>query len=225
MKSVAFLILGTNKYFDLAKRAESSVYKWVKIPDTKINVKIFTNNDRLEHFHIDHLPWPLITLMRYHYFTQYAQELAKYDYLFYMDADLECVAPIGDEILGNLVATQHPGWWGQNSRSLPFCRINGSTAEVADPLYDKYFYGAFQGGSSQAYLEMSRVLRDNIAADLKHNFIAPWHDESHMNRYFKDNPPDVILGKDYAWPEEYGKNLKTKIVAKQKNHLEIRSEN
>jgi histo-blood group ABO system transferase len=50
---------------------------------------------------------------------------------------------------------------------------------------------------------MSEKISKNIELDLGDGIIAIWHDESHLNKYFMDNPPDSILGVGFSCPSEY----------------------
>jgi hypothetical protein len=232
---INFLIIGTNKYLHLAQECATSLHKFVQIPDASVECHIFSNcpkvdpfHDNNKYHHVDHLPWPLITLMRYHTFCQYKYDISDSDYLFYIDADMRAVNPIGSEILGNLVGTQHPGLWNVPSHSLPFERNIESTAYIPHQnMYDRYFFGALQGGKTEKYLEMCEKLRHNINADLSRNYIAAWHDESQMNRYFMENPPDTILKREeFAHVEKWFGPVgpQTKIVALEKDHAQYRKE-
>lgn len=249
-KKIGFLIIGTNKYLDLAEQCAEFIHRNIKIDDYIVETIVFTNlvgpNSNLQklkdlmgvdhhmanhYFHIDHLPWPLITLLRYQTFIRYEEVLRTYDYLYYIDADMKVVAPIGKEILGERVACQHPGLYGKPVEYLPFEYEPKSTACIGLPIgtmYNKYFFGALQGGSSTEFLKMSRILRDRINADLKNNYIAIWHDESQMNKYFCENPPDVILGKEYAYVDKWFKGTPLesikKIEALEKDHEKFRKE-
>jgi histo-blood group ABO system transferase len=62
------------------------------------------------YYKVEHKPWPHATIKRFHFFLQYKENLPQADYLFYCDVDSRFVAPIGDEILGDLVAVQHCGF-------------------------------------------------------------------------------------------------------------------
>ena len=55
-------------------------------------------------------PWPGPTLYRYHDILSAAGELNRHDYIFYVDVDCLFVSPVGDEVLGGLVATVHQGF-------------------------------------------------------------------------------------------------------------------
>ncbi|HRI32884.1 MAG TPA: hypothetical protein PLD02_03955 [Saprospiraceae bacterium] len=231
---IAFLLIGTNKYIKLARNCADSLRKHVKIPNAVIDTHIFSNLPKPHGFHdpstyhtIDHLPWPLITLLRYHYFTRFATALQDYDYLYYIDADMEAVNDIGPEILGTLVGCQHPGLWG--SRHLPYDPNVNSTSYFKDALqaYAKYYFGALQGGKRVDFLKMADILRQRIDQDLKKNYIALWHDESQMNKYFFENPPDVVLDKNQfahvdTWFGPVTPNVKIRTL--DKNHDAIRQE-
>ena len=63
----------------------------------------------------------------------------------------------------------------------------------------------------------------NIYTDLGKNIIAVWHDESHLNRYFVDHKPTVILSPSYCYPESWKLPYKKRLLALDKNHAAIRS--
>ena len=48
---------------------------------------------------------------------------------------------------------------------------------------------------------MSKVLKQNIDEDLKHNRIALWHDESHLNCFYMQHAEKVkLLSPSYCYP-------------------------
>ena len=75
---------------------------------------------------------------------------------------------------------------------------------------------------SSEFVNMCKLLRNNIEENLRDNYIALWHDESYMNRYMIDNPPTVILPPTYAQPESWALFGPTKILHVDKNHLVVR---
>ena len=143
------------------------------------------------------------------------------DYLYYCDVDMRFVGDVGDEILEERVATQHPGYYER--RGTP--ETNPDSLACVFPHEDmQYFAGGFNGGSSCEYLKMSNKISENIDIDYSRNIIAVWHDESHMNRYFVDNKPTKILTPSYCYGESMNIPFEKKLIALDKNHLEIRSE-
>ncbi len=234
-KKIAFVLIGTNKYIGLVENCIESLRKHLKmLPGTTVKFVVLTDRTSylpetsdVECYYIDHLPWPLITLMRYYNFCKYDYAFSDVDYIYYIDADMLAVGDIGPEIIGNRVACQHPGLWGQHPQRLPFERNSHSSAFIdINNSYGDYYFGALQGGSKEEFLKMSRVLSVRINADLKENRIAVWHDESQMNRYFFEFPPDVVLGREFAHVSKwFGEpNSATKIVALDKDHNEFRKE-
>ena len=69
--------------------------------------------------------------------------------------------------------------------------------------------------------EMQAVYK-SMAHTFKKNIIAIWHDESHINRYFIDNPPTIILSPSYCYPENLKLPYKKRLLALDKNHAKVR---
>ena len=91
-----------------------------------VNFLVFTDKPTLIPDHSDihtsiwcHRPWPYPTLFRYHAFLSQKDFISEYDYLFFCDADMLFVAPVGNEILADgLVATVHPGFYNKTVNEL-----------------------------------------------------------------------------------------------------------
>jgi len=99
----------------------------------------------------------------------------------------------------------------------------GSTAYVSDEDHDKYYAAAFVGGKSETFLKMAKTISERVDEDERNGIIAKWHDESHLNKYFNENPP-TQLSPSYMYPEELINNpqypFKPKIVAlKKESHF------
>jgi histo-blood group ABO system transferase len=226
--NVGLLIIGTNKYTQFLQRLITSADKHFLV-DKNVTYFIFTNKtdfpietDRnVVMVPVEHKPWPFMTLYRYKIFTQNSEYLKDMDYLYYCDADMLFVGDFGDEILGELVATQHPGYYGR--RGTPEHRPE-SLAYVGPNENMQYFAGGFNGGSINGYLTMVKEIDKNIDIDLSKGLIAIWHDESHMNRYFINNPPSVILSPSYCYGELMNIPFEKKLLSLDKNNFEIRQE-
>ena len=222
---IGLLLIATGKYdrfiLPLLKSSKKHFFK-----NEEVHYFLFTDTKKWkesEYLHIIpkmHEPYPAPTLKRYETFINHKEELQKMDYLFYCDIDMLFVDDINEEILGDRVATLHPLY--VNSRGTPETRMN-SKAGIAPHEKMSYFAGGFNGGSSEAFLKMSEVLSNNIKEDLNNGIVAIWHDESHMNRYFIDNPPTKILSPSYCYPESWNLPYKKILLALDKNHAEVRS--
>jgi len=170
----------------------------------------FTSDRKVQVLHHNRLGWPYDTMMRPKVYYDYRHELQSMDYLFAIDADMLFVDSVGNEILGHLTATQHPGYVGRRGT---YENRKLSTAYVAPTEEDCYFAGGFNGGIASEYLKLCKTVTDNILQDLKRKIVAIWHDESHINRYFIDNPPEVILSPSYCYPEELQLPYKKRLLA------------
>ena len=133
----------------------------------------------------------------------------KSDFSIYIDVDSAFRKPLSlsDMIKRDtgLIGTLHPGFVlieSGNPLGTPE-RNPKSRAFIGWGENEHYFCGGFFGGDSYSYIRMSEKIKNNIDLDLRDGIIAIWHDESHINRYFLDNPPDSILGVGFSCPSEY----------------------
>lgn len=223
---IGLLIIATNKYSQFLQPLITSADKFF-VKNEDVTYFIFTNqnleiesNRNIIKINVDHKEWPWMTLGRYKIFSNNSEELSKMNYLYYCDADMRFVNDVGNEIISERVATQHPGYYG--ARGTP--ETNSLSLACVFPHEQmEYFAGGFNGGTSEEYLKMANHISNNIETDYSKNLIAIWHDESHINRYFIDNPPTKILNPSYCYGESMNIPFKRKLVALDKNHSEIRS--
>lgn len=225
---IGLLIISTNKYTDFLKPLIESADKYF-LPNYDVTYFLFTNisNKELkiktkrntEIINVEHRDWPWMTLGRYQIFTDNSDVLSEMDYLYYTDSDMLFVDTISDEIFSDLVATQHPGYYGR--RGTPETRPE-SLAFVSHKEKMQYFAGGFNGGASKEFIKMSKKLSENINKDYNNGIIAKWHDESHLNRYFIDNKPTKILSPSYCYADNLIIPFKKKLLALSKNHSEYR---
>jgi histo-blood group ABO system transferase len=177
----------------------------------------------LKVIHQDHMAWPGPTLKRYHIFLNNSHHYPNQDYLFYCDADMRFVDEVGSEVLGDLVATNHPGFYNKRRREFSYEKRSQSRAYIPMNEGTRYFAGGFNGGKRDRYLEMAQAVKEMVDADAANGIIAEWHDESYMNRYLASNPPTVILDPSYCYPESWDLPFKRRLLALDKNHSEMRS--
>jgi histo-blood group ABO system transferase len=232
---ICILNIATNKYINFVEQLLESVEENF-LNGHDISALVFTNHeieevsDNVKISQIEHEPWPIPTLKRYHYFMSEAEYISQFDYCFYMDVDMRIEDKVGDEILGDLVATQHPGFWWKEKSQFSYERRKISTAYVPMEEGKMYYAGGFNGGKPEYFLKMSEENVKNVDKDFEKDIIAVWHDESHMNRYLIDNPPTLELNPSYCYPEAARFNptgwnvpFHAKIVALEKNHAKVRS--
>lgn len=194
---------------------------------TDSNVALNTGRD-YEIINIEHKPFPYASMNRFKHFTQNAEKLSNVDYLYYIDVDCRFVDKVSSEILGNLVGVRHCGYFNGGGT---FETNTNSVFYVDIKKYKYYFGGGFSGGKTKNYLNLSKKCYELIEKDLSNNIIPRFHDETAINFYFLNNPPDVTLSPSYHYPEsnlEYYMNrwkpnkFEPKILLLDKNHKEIR---
>jgi len=228
MKKICIINIATNKYIKYMEPLWESINKNFLV-NHDVQSLVFTNHD-IEPLtkngkvsKIEHLPFPIPTLMRYNYFLIEEEFLKQFDYCFYLDADMLIAASVGEEILGDLVAVIHPSFFNKNNQEFTYERNQNSCAYIPNGHGKNYYAGGFNGGTPEKFLQMSKTISNNIDIDKQNNIIAVWHDESHFNRYLLDNPPTLELNSSYCYPESWNIPFDRKILALDKNHHEMRS--
>ena len=168
--------------------------------------------------------WPKNTLARYQFISEHRHVYHDMDFLFQIDADMFFVSSVNSEALGSIVGTLHPGFYTKPRSSFTYDNNPKSTAYVNPNEGEYYFYGAVVGGCLSEVITMADIIVENILIDLhKYNYIALWHDESHLNRYFIDHPPTKVLSPEYCAPEDWNLPIKHRLLALKKNYTAIRN--
>jgi histo-blood group ABO system transferase len=225
-KNIGLLVVATGRYAQFIAPLVQSAEKYF-LPGHEKTFFIFTDNrekipDKKNIVVIEQkrLGWPYDTMMRTAMYYAHRQLFESIDYLFACDADMAFVDTIGDEVLGELVGTQHPGFTRQrgtyesNPQSTAYVRPNEGTY---------YFAGGFYGGSRDIFIKLAGDITQQIKIDQEHGITAQWHDESHLNRYFIDHRPSVILSPSYCYPEGWALEYHPRLVALCKNHSNLRA--
>jgi histo-blood group ABO system transferase len=231
---ICILTIATNRYLRFVEPLRASIARHFLLGH-EIRQLLFTNHavessQTLRTHRIAHEPWPLPTLRRYEHFLTEKEFILDHDYCFYMDADMRVDGPVGDEILGDIVAVRHPYQSFLQVTKMTYERNPRSLAYVPVGQGTTYYAGGFHGGRTAAFMEMAEVLAARIRGDTGRGIVAVWHDESHLNRYLVDHPPSVSLSPAYCFPEEWyhtgqphaGDALEPMIVALRKNHKAVR---
>lgn len=207
-------VIATNKYTQflegIIESSDSFLFK-----QSDLDIIVHTNMDisdikeryaegRIGIFnnHIDHEQWPYTTLKRFHYFLSSIDVVRKYDYSFYVDVDSIFSGEINEDILPNegMIGTIHPCLFEGNGTP---DRNPMSTAYIKPGSDNRYFCGGFFGGSTDYFIKACEELKTSIDADISKSIMAVWHDESHLNRYFFENPPSVVLDNHFGAAEEH----------------------
>lgn len=221
--NVGLLVVATGKYIRFVEPLiESAGRHFLK--NHHVTYFIFTDQEPIPlpntiYVFQNRLGWPFDTMHRYHIYYQNKGLFNQQDYLFATDADMLFVGDVGDEILGERVATLHPGFIGQRGS---YETDPDSRACVRSGEGKYYFAGGFYGGARDAFLHILKTNIIGIENDLNRGIIAVWHDESHWNRYCIDYPPTVILSPSYCYPESWSLPYPKKLLALDKDHAKLR---
>ena len=163
-------------------------------------------NKHIHRINQENLGWPRNTLMRYQMFLRIREQLEREtDYLYFFNSNMQFRVSVGKEFLpddlsNGLVGCIHPGYCKNTNLEFTYDRNPVSTAYIPIGVGEFYYAGGLNGGTTEAFLKMSETILNNIQEDDKKGVIALWHDESHINRYFLDNPPKR-LSPAYCYPE------------------------
>lgn len=223
-RNIALLVCATGKYLDFVPPLVDSAKRFF-LPTQKVHFFIFSDGTFSAGQEVTFVPhkvlgWPLDTMKRFEIFYRYQELYQGFDYLFSLDADMMFVETCGEEILGKRVGTLHPGFIRRRGS---YETRSASKAFVPSHEGRHYFAGGFYGGQKEVFLELVRTCADNIERDLQQDIVAVWHDESHLNRYFIDNPPTRVLNPSYCYPEGVSMNYQPKLMALLKDHQAVRS--
>ncbi|XP_037636486.1 globoside alpha-1,3-N-acetylgalactosaminyltransferase 1-like isoform X1 [Sebastes umbrosus] len=121
------------------------------------------------------------------------------EYIFCADIDQEFLAPVGEEILGDLVATLHPELYGMPRNTFPYEVEEDSSACVEEDEGDYYYTSELYGGLVSEMNRLARACSLLILADQANGVMARGLEESYLNRYLIDNRPTCVLSPEYSW--------------------------
>ncbi|KAF3689584.1 Globoside alpha-1,3-N-acetylgalactosaminyltransferase 1 [Channa argus] len=121
------------------------------------------------------------------------------EYIFCADVDQEFVAPVGEEILGDLVATLHPELYGRPRNAFPYETEEVSSACVEQDEGDYYYTSELYGGLVSEMYKLARACSLLILQDSANKIVARGLEESYLNRYLIDHRPTCVLSPEYSW--------------------------
>ena len=239
MKKVAILYIALGRYITFWKDFYESCEKYLS-PCEK-HYFVWTDNETFDYSDAANVTitraekkgWPYDTLLRFQMFLERQKELSKFDYIFFFNANMQFINPVDlaeitpSEWHCGLVAGSHPGRHGDvlagNPDSFGYERRPESTAYIPYGKGKHYVCGAFNGGTSVAFLEMCKVLQKNIQTDLDNNIVACVDDESHLNAYLIDKN-FLLCGRAFGFPEGQLKHVNrvempmVKIISRHKEN-------
>ncbi|KAM9408611.1 globoside alpha-1,3-N-acetylgalactosaminyltransferase 1-like [Pholidichthys leucotaenia] len=121
------------------------------------------------------------------------------EYIFCADIDQEFKAAVGEEILGELVATLHPELYGMPRNAFPYEVEEVSSACVEEEEGDYYYTSELFGGLVSEMYRLARECSLLILQDEANGIMASGLEESYLNRYLIDHRPTCVLSPEYSW--------------------------
>lgn len=194
---VDILLIATNKYKHFIPQMLESISKYIKFPHrTVLFTDEITGQADLE-FEIEHEVFPYCSLFRYHYFNSVKEDLAG-DYLMYVDIDARFNAEVGEEILSDLTAVRHCGFWFK--KNLP--QETNKQSAFYGYMFEKYYGGGLNLASREMFFKLCDWAIERINRDLDKGILPIHNDETAWNAFLTLNKPTIELSPDFHFPQE-----------------------
>jgi len=176
--------------------------------------------------HINHEPWPLITLNRFQYIES-IQDHCRSDqitHIFFVNSNAISIDARPVELIElmnkSLCFVAHPGFLIHKSLAT-FERRAESTAGLPDVVAENenYVQGFFYGGRLSEFMNLIKKMKISVDIDKQNGITAIWHDESHLNYEYVSNlkSSSILLDSGYAYPQGFNLDLRVKIFSLDKS--------
>ena len=223
---VAILYICTGKYNQFFKGFYESGEKYFLKGIAEVEYFVFTDDfsisdsPRVHFFEGRCQGFPMDSLLRFDMFLSIKEQLKSYDYVFFFNANMLFVAPVGREFLPEtegLMAVTHPGFYNSCVPRKPYERNKKSTAYIPRVSGKSYVYymGSLNGGRTADFMQLAETCSRNTHADLDNGIVATVHDESHLNKYMSEHKC-LALSPAYAYPEGWKLPFTPKIMIRDK---------
>jgi hypothetical protein len=161
--------------------------------------------------------WPLDCILRPQYSYELESTTRHLDYIYFFNANTSIYSEVGEEVLpdeSNLVGVEHPCFTHRLNNIFTYDRNPASKAYIEEGKGTIYYQACFWGGTTKAFMELSKAITEWANEDLVNKVEPIWLDESYLNKYFLLNPPKT-LPPTFAWPTHmpfYAEASELKIV-------------
>lgn len=213
-KKIALLVMATGKYINFVPPLLKTARQHF-CPNHDVTFCVFTDGQLKEvpdvlRFEQAQMGWPYDSMMRFHTYYKYKDQLQDFDYLYACDADMLFADTVGNEILSDRVAVRHLHFFFERG----MYETNPLSTACINRCEGNYYYaGAFYGGKKDTFFNMLHDLKTNVDIDMARGILPVFNDESHLNRYLINHEPTKILSPSYCHFEHISSPYKKKIVA------------
>lgn len=146
--------------------------------------------------HIEHYPWPIITLFKMRHILTNKVDC---DYVIYMNGNMQYNNRCNLPLPSKLVCSRHIFSEGDNFDGDKFATIDHRSAAYINEPYHYVHGGLFYGPADIVY-KMCKDVTAMVEKDLLCNIIPQWHDESYLNKWCVENKH---LVEDKKWLISY----------------------
>ena len=130
---------------------------------------------------------------------QHVQSWREAEYVYLMRPQMLVQVPVKQEVLGDLVAVWHPGFFDKSRDKFTYEWRHQSAACIAAHEGRAYVTSAWYGGKTEVFSAALARLVEMEQHDQRQGIKAVWAEESYWNRHCVDHPPTVLLQPSYAW--------------------------
>lgn len=164
--------------------------------------------------------FPNDSLMRYHFFLEIENQLKKFDYIFFFNANTVFKSKIMFEEIPKSDLVLFTGLGHERYKRFPslfpYERNKKSKAYIPRLNYDyKYVAGGIFGGKVMPFINMCHTIKDWVFEDMENGILPIFHDESYLNKYcFLNSDKISFLNYIYCISDETArlKKINAKIV-------------
>jgi hypothetical protein len=225
MLKVALCLIATGKY----KRFVPDLLEDVALRfccDFDVRVHLWTDSActlappglDVKRYPWDWEPWPGSSLHRYRALSQC--DPGDSTHVYYMDVDTRIQAFVGDDIIGNIVAVEHPDYKHCSPVLLPLERNPQAQCFVDARETNRYYTPSFQGGRTDIFMRNVQMMRGWIDHDENCNVMTQSCAGAAWNKILVRSPPTLRLSPSYYY---CAKPPVPKIVSVPKDHLLMRA--
>jgi hypothetical protein len=146
--------------------------------------------------------WPLDCILRPQYSYELEEATRHLDYIYFFNANTSIYSQVGEEILpdeSGLVGVEHPCFGHRNNLIFTYDRNPLSKAYIPEGEGAIYYQACFWGGTTKAFMELSKTITEWANEDLANKVEPVWLDESYLNKYFLMHTPKT-LPSTFCWP-------------------------
>ena len=130
---------------------------------------------------------------------RHVQSWQEAEYVYLMRPQMLVQVPVKQEVLGDLVAVWHSGFFDKSRDKFTYEWRHQSAAYVAVHQGRVYVTSAWYGGKTEVFSAALARLVEMEQHDQRQGIKAVWAEESYWNRHCVDHPPTVLLQPSYAW--------------------------